>query len=158
MILKFLSSASEKKVSTIYIEYRLNTYLPIYNENSTCVYVRCCMCGDSVKQFHLYGTVRTKSRTWSFSLLEWKQCFELRYAASVHQNQTSYGNDCISSTTTSPLILLFIQWSQSSGLLGKWIHIYVSERAVIAGLVDAHQGNCESELLRESLSEKTSWH
>lgn len=47
-------------------------------------------------------------------------CFqELQSTAAAHHNQTSYGNDCISSATTSPLILLFIQQTQSSGLLGK---------------------------------------
>lgn len=54
------------------------------------------------------------------------------WSAAAHQNQSSYGNECISSATTSPLILLFMQWSQSSGLLGKSIHIYAPESAVIA--------------------------
>lgn len=38
-----------------------------------------------------------------------------------------------------PLILLFMPRSQSSELLGIWIHIYACESAVIAGLVDGHK-------------------
>lgn len=129
-----------------------NTYLLCKMSNvcdgtEMCVHVACNMHGDSavhsVQQFHLLGMVSTSSPcSFSFVVMDNNVGSALQSAA--RQNQTLYGNDCISSATTSPLILLFIQWSQSSGLLEKWIHIYASESVVIAGLVDTHQGRCKS--------------
>lgn len=95
------------------------------DSNEMCVHVTCNMYDDSatcpVQQFHLYGIVSTSSPcSFSLAVKENNVGSELQSAAAAaRQNQISYGNDCISSTTTSPLILLFIQWSQSSGLLGK---------------------------------------
>lgn len=95
------------------------------DSNEMCVHVTCNMYDDSaicpVQQFHLYGIVSTSSPcSFSLAAKENNVGSELQSAAAAaRQNQISYGNDCISSTTTSPLILLFIQWSQSSGLLGK---------------------------------------
>lgn len=58
-------------------------------------------------------------RPFSFAVME----AVLLESVPLHQNQTSHGSEYVSSATTSPLILSFMQRSQASGLLAKWIHM-----------------------------------
>lgn len=74
----------------------------------------------ALQRFHLYRIESTSSPcAFSFAVMENAVSSELQSAAAARQNQTLHGNECISSAATSPLILLFMQWSHTTGLLGK---------------------------------------